>query len=140
MLSGTIRTYSDNIMQLIMERMETITKHIAAAMNCEAHIEFGRDGKAVINNDEVVSRTRYAFEKLGKTELDFFYERSMASEDVGEFMTDIPGMYFFLGCGNEEQKLNYALHHPNFNMDEDVLPHGVALMSAAVAEYLIQEG
>jgi amidohydrolase len=139
MLTGTIRTYTGEMMQLIISRMETIAEHTAAAMNCEVEIKISGNGSAVVNNEEVVQHTRRAFEKLGKTDSNFFYERSMASEDVSAFMTEVPGMYFFLGCGNKERGLNYALHHPNFDMDEDVLPEGVALMSAAIAEYLIQE-
>jgi amidohydrolase len=139
MLTGTIRTYTDEMMQLILERMETIAKHTAAAMNCEAEITIRGNGRAVVNNEDVVSHTRRAFEKVGKTDDDFFYERSMASEDVSAFLNAIPGMFFFLGSGNEDGDKSYALHHPNFDIDEDVLPEGVALLSAAIAEYLIQE-
>lgn len=139
LLRGTIRTYSEETMKLALERMEMIAIHTAAAMNCEVQFEYRGNGRAVVNNDEVVARTRGTFEKLGKTEADFFYERSMASEDVSAFLNEIPGMFFFLGSSDGTQATSYALHHPNFDMDEDVLPQGVALMSAAVAEYLIQE-
>lgn len=136
---GTIRTYSEEMMQLALERMETIAKHTAAAMNCDVEIDIRGNGRAVVNNDEVVARTRQTFEKLGKTEEDFFYERSMASEDVSAFLNEIPRMFFFLGSSDGTQATSNNLHHPNFDMNEDVLPQGVGLLSAAVAEYLIQE-
>lgn len=139
LLTGTIRTYTDDTMQLVISRMKTIAKHNAAAMNCEVDINVYGNGRAVVNDEEVVAHTRQAFEKVGKTEDDFSYERSMASEDVSSFLNEIPGMFFFLGTGNEEGN-SYPLHHPNFNINENMLPEGVGLLSAAIAEYLIQEG
>jgi amidohydrolase len=49
-------------------------------------------------------------------------------------------MYFFLGSANNERELNYPHHHPRFDFDEAVLPLGVALLSAAVADYVLPEG
>jgi amidohydrolase len=64
----------------------------------------------------------------------------MASEDVSYLMDDAPGMYFFVGSSNAERGLTYGHHHPRFDFDEDVLPLSVALMSAAVADYLTGDG
>ncbi len=63
----------------------------------------------------------------------------MGSEDVGLFMDDIPGTYFFLGAGIANRTEYYGHHHPRFDFDEDALPLGVALMSAAVASYVMPD-
>jgi len=64
--------------------------------------------------------------------------RTMASEDVSYMLDGIPGMYFFVGAANPSKGITYGHHHPSFNIDEDVLPLGVALMSASVAEYVMR--
>jgi len=64
-------------------------------------------------------------------------ERTMGAEDVGMFMDDIPGMYFFVGAAVPNQKEYFGHHHPRFDFDENALPFSVALMASAVADYVI---
>jgi amidohydrolase len=136
-LNGTFRTFRRPVRDMVEQRIREIVTGIVAAMSCTVEIEIHHYTEAVNNHPDIVGLARQSFEKLGMTEEDFFYERTMGAEDVGEFMTSTPGMYFFLGTGKEGY--DYPLHHPNFDFDEDILPIGAALISAAVAEYLIQE-
>lgn len=136
-MRGTLRVFTEDMRQLIGERMQTIVEHTALAMGCTAELELSHNALPVDNNPEVVARVKSAWERLGRAD-DFYYERTTASEDVGVLMQDIPGMYFFLGSGNDEKGLNYGHHHPRFDFDEDVLPIGVAVLSAAVAEYIME--
>ena len=129
---------SEDMRELVTQRLYEIAEHTALAMGCEATIEVEHQGLPVVNDEAVTNRLREAWTKLGKED-DFFYEMTTASEDVALLMDDIPGMFFFLGSGNAEKGLNYGHHHPRFDFDEDVLPIGVALLSAAVAEYIIKE-
>jgi amidohydrolase len=138
-LSGTFRTYRTETRDLVKKRIEEIATHTAAALDCEAEVEIDHHTEPVVNHPEVVTRVVRAFQKAGKTADDFAYERTMGAEDVGEFMADIPGMYFFVGSANAERNLNYAHHHPRFDFDEDALPQGVALLSAAIAEYVFKD-
>jgi amidohydrolase len=138
-MTGTFRTYRQQTRDLVQERIRELATHTAAAFGCEVSVQIDHHTEPVVNDPDVVTRVRRAFHKVGKSEADFAYERTMGAEDVGEFMTDIPGMYFFLGSANPERNLNFAHHHPRFDFDEDVLPQGVALLSAAVAEYVLNE-
>jgi amidohydrolase len=61
----------------------------------------------------------------------------MASEDISYMLDDVPGTFFFVGAGNKARGIEYGHHHPRFDFDEDALPLGVALMSAAVADYVM---
>ena len=65
--------------------------------------------------------------------------RTMGAEDVGLFMVDIPGMYFFVGAQDMTQDAYYAHHHPRFSVDEDALPLAAGLLATAVAEYVLPE-
>lgn len=137
-LTGTFRTYTPETRDKVEKRMRDIAENTARAMDCEVEIEIKHHTDAVHNHPEVTDIVKNAFKKLGANEDNFVYERTTGAEDMGEFMTDVPGFFFFLGSGNEEKGLNYPHHHPRFDFDEDVLPQGVAYMSAAVAEYLIK--
>ena len=138
-LNGTFRTFRREIRDLIEERIREIATGIAAAMGCTAEVTIRHFTEAVANHPEVSERVRGAFRRLGHPESNFFYERTMGSEDVGLFMDDIPGMYFFVGSANAERGLNFGHHHPRFDFDEDVLPLAVSLLSAAIGAYVLPE-
>ncbi len=135
-LRGTIRTFKREVFDMVAERVHKVSHAIAESMGCQAEVEAKYELDAVVNNPEVGRRVRNVFSKL-VGEDKFYYERTMGSEDVGLFMNDIPGMFFFLGSADESRGLNYPHHHPRFDFDEEVLPLGVALLSAAVADYVL---
>ena len=64
-------------------------------------------------------------------------ERTMSSEDAAIFMQGVPGCYFFLGSANPERRLSAPHHNPRFDIDEDVLPLGVAVLVHALAHYVL---
>jgi amidohydrolase len=94
----------------------------------------------VINNADVgtLVRPRLA-EIVGSAGLDMT-ARTMGAEDVGVFMDDIPGLYFFVGAADPTADAYYGHHHPRFSFDEQALPLGMALLSSAVAAYVLPEG
>lgn len=135
---GTTRVYTLEMRDRVAERIATIAEHTAAAMGCTAEIDMIHPGLAVTNHDDVVKQATSVWRELGRED-DFVETQTTASEDVGVLMDDIPGMYFLLGSGNAERDLAYPHHHPRFDFDEDALPLGVELLSAAVASYLVSE-
>ncbi len=137
MMNGTIRFFSDEAKQLMDKRIREVVTGVSTALGCEATITIRYLTEPVYNNPEVSERVKATFTELGSGSDHWVYERTMGAEDVGVFMTDVPGMFFFVGSGNEEKDLHYPHHHPRFDFDEDALPLGVALLSAAVAEYVM---
>jgi amidohydrolase len=63
--------------------------------------------------------------------------RTMASEDMGYILEEVPGCYFFIGCRNEEKGFIYPHHHPKFDFDERAMINGVAIMAQATARYVM---
>jgi len=136
-LWGTVRTFKLEVRDLVTQRMREISSGIASAMGCTTDLQIEHNVLPVSNHPEVSERMRGVFETfVGADALDTD-ERTMGSEDVGLFMADIPGMYFFLGASVPNSDQYYGHHHPRFDFDENALPLGVALMSAAIAEYVL---
>ncbi len=138
-LRGTIRTFELSVRDQVEQRMREICAGIAGAMGCVSELKVEHHVLPVVNHAEVSQRLRPIFEQYVGTEGLNLNERTMGSEDVGLFMTDIPGMYFFLGAAVTDRETYYGHHHPRFDFDEDALPLGVALLSAAVAAYVLPE-
>lgn len=63
--------------------------------------------------------------------------RSLAGEDFGTFAAEIPGAYFNLGVGLEDDFRPY--HNPRFDIDETTLPVGCAVLTGCALRFL-EEG
>jgi amidohydrolase len=136
-LGGTFRTFKLEVRDMVEQRIQEITKTIAEAMGCTAEVTIHHGTIPVVNDAEVANRLRRVFENMIASD-DFHLEaRTMGAEDMAYLMDGIPGMYFFLGSSNPSRGLNHGHHHPRFDFDEDALSLGVALMSAALADYVI---
>ncbi len=60
----------------------------------------------------------------------------MGGEDFSYVANEVPSMYFKLGTGNLQKGICEPLHSPTFQIDEEALPTGVAMMVACAVEYL----
>lgn len=138
-MTGTLRAFKVEVRDLISRRLEEVARGIAQAMGCEVEVKINHLTIPVVNNPEVGARVRKKFAGLVGEEHLRLDTRTMGGEDMAFFMDDIPGMFFFVGSANDERGLNYGHHHPRFDFDEDALPVGVALLTAAVGEYVFND-
>ena len=136
-LWGTIRTFKLEVRDLVERRMREITSGVAQAMGCTASLEVVHGTLPVRNDPVVTERVRSVLRQFVGEDGLITTERTMGAEDVGLLMDDIPGMYFFVGAAVPNQKEYFGHHHPRFDFDENALPFSVALMSSAVADYVI---
>jgi amidohydrolase len=139
-LKGTIRYFQMGARDKLLKRMGECVEFVCKGMGCAAEIAFEQITVPVVNDTEVGAKLRPRFEQMvGSSGLDLSV-RTMGAEDVGVFMDDIPGMYFFVGAADTTAEGYYGHHHPRFTIDEDALPLGMALLASAVAAYVLPEG
>jgi amidohydrolase len=135
-MTGTVRTYSPQVRATVLRRVREVIEGVAAACGAEAELEIVPLTPAVINDAEVAAVVRTAAEAVVGSENVTSGERTMGSEDAAYFLQDVPGCYFFLGAANAERGLTAPHHNPHFDIDEDALPLGVAVLMHAIAHYL----
>jgi amidohydrolase len=135
-LKGTVRSYNTDLHRLIYRRILEMARNMAVAFSCEARMETIAIVPAVVNAKEPTAVVQAAANKVVGAE-NVLDERTMASEDMGFILEEIPGCYFFIGAGNDERGFNFPHHHPRFDFDEEAMKIGVATMAAAVAEYVL---
>jgi len=135
-LSGTIRTYSPQVREMVLRRVREVIEGVAAACGAEADLDIISLTPAVINDAGVAEVVRAAAEAVVGAENVSLNVRTMGSEDAAFFMQEVPGCYFFLGSANAERELAAPHHNPRFDFDEDALPLGVAVMMQTLAHYL----
>ena len=136
-LAGTVRAFKIPVRDLIEDRMKKFSASLCSALGCKAKFVIKHNTTPVANHPDVAPRVRAAFSRMMDPAKIVTNERTMGSEDVGLFMSDIPGVFAFIGSANAEQGLNYSHHHQRFDIDERVLPFSVALMATAIADYIM---
>lgn len=136
-LKGTVRSYNNDLHRMIYRRILEMATRMAESFNCKASMETIAIVQAVVNAKEPTAVVRQAAEELvGKDNI--VEKRTMASEDMGFFLDEVPGCYFFIGARNEEKGYTYPHHHPRFNFDERAMMSGVAIMAKATFDYMAQ--
>jgi amidohydrolase len=139
-LRGTARTYTEAVKELVHRRMEEVCTGVAAALGCQAEVDIQSIIPAVVNDPAVADRVAEVAARTVGEEGVRMDVRSTVSEDVGLLMADIPGCFFFVGSANAARGLDYPHHNPRFDIDEDALPIGAAILADAVASYVLGEG
>lgn len=133
-LAGTFRNNNIKTREITKEALERVIQGTAQTYRVTAEIEF-RGPSPLVDNDPHFSEVAKAAVRtaIGKDAL-IQHETLMASENFGEFLDVYPGVFALIGARNEACGACYPHHHPNFNIDESVLPSGAALH----AQYAMQ--
>jgi len=134
--SGTVRTFKSAVFERVEKRFNEIIHQIAGAMGCEAEIKMERITYPVQNDPALTSLMTEVVQEIDPhAEIDSIHQ-TMGSEDFSYMMRDIPGCFVMVGSANHEKGLDYAHHHPKFDIDEGCLPYAVAMMAKGAVEIL----
>lgn len=125
-ISGTFRTYDEEIRNKINSRIKETAEKIAEAHKCSAVYTRENGYFPTVNHPEVVNRiVEQAKEYLGKNNVITDAKPFAGGEDVGIYFSHVPGAMIFLGCSKSEEANPVDLHNPKFILDLDALGYGV---------------
>ena len=126
-VSGTTRTFNDQISEDLNVRMKELAEGICAAHRCTAEFKADRMAIATINHPEYSQKMADMACKLwGEGHGVVTDIPLMGAEDVAYMLNKAPGTFGFLGCKIEDGVAR-AHHNPNFKINLDMLLHGVQL-------------
>ncbi|MCZ7672520.1 MAG: M20 family metallopeptidase [Chloroflexi bacterium] len=95
MLKGTVRSYNNDLHRMIYRRILEMAHNMAIAFSCKATMETIAIVAAVNNSPVPTAVVREAAAKVMGEE-NLVEHRTMASEDMGYILEEIPGCYFLL--------------------------------------------
>ncbi len=123
-LHGTIRSYTDAIRETMLRRTEEILAGVCAAFGATFTFEHQTSCPPLVNDPGVSDFVREeAAAYFGAQNI--IAAPSMGAEDMGVFLQERPGCYFWLGARNEAKGIAGRHHDPGFVIDEDALAIGV---------------
>ncbi|MFZ7126547.1 MAG: M20 metallopeptidase family protein [Desulfobacterales bacterium] len=118
------------------ERFQRIAGQVCQTHRCTCEIDITHENIPLINDPGMVALARRTAAEVFGGEDAVVDNVSIASEDFSEFSERVPGVFMFLGAGNAEKGTNVSHHNPRFDIDEDVLLNGVAMLVNGALDYL----
>ena len=142
-LVGTVRTFSNSLLDLIESRMRTIAEHTAAAFDAQVDFEFKRNYPPLINHaKETAFATEVMRSIVGAEHVDATVEPTMGAEDFAFMLQEKPGCYVFIGNGDGSHRdIGHGLgpcnlHNPSYDFNDDLLPLGATYWVRLAEAYL----
>jgi amidohydrolase len=137
-LNGSIRSFSEEVRQLLHRRIQEVATGVATALGAQAEVIVTRGVNATVNAEAPTALVYdVATAILGEANVDTTY-RTTGGEDFSAVLAAVPGNFFFLGARNEERGITAAHHNPHFDIDEACLPQGVAILCEAAVRALAE--
>lgn len=134
-LAGTIRYRVPEVQEQIHAEVERALA-VARTLGGDYELKIRNGSPPVINDASIVDLIRGAAGDLLGSENVKVPEKGMGAEDFAVLSTVAPGAMFRLGCrldGDERKG-----HNPTFDLNEQCLPIGVAILAESAMRYLRQ--
>lgn len=147
-LSGTIRTYDEEVRAFLKQRITEIATGIASSFRATAQVTFG-SGCPTLKNDHDLSACslQYVRELLGASKAFSVGQlnamsgggktsKSTGSEDFAYVSQEVPSIMFAYASGQPDQGYCYPQHHPKVKFNEEVLANGSAVYAYTAMRWL----
>lgn len=136
-LKGTTRAIDNETRSNLPKIMEQMLAGICAAMGAEYDFAFRYMYPPLINDEQMTNMVMdVASQAFGGQVVERLDAPSMGGEDFAYVVNKVPSSFFFLGCRNEQKGIVEPLHNPGFDIDEQCLPTGTAMMAMLALTYL----
>jgi amidohydrolase len=127
-IAGTIRTLDEEVRRRAWAELRS-TLGLSRALGGDFQLEIEEGFPVMVNDAGMAGLIReVAVDLLGGDNV-LPGEPEMGAEDFSALMAQAPGAMFFLGVGPEESERPRQLHSADFDLDENALPIGAALLA-----------
>lgn len=136
-LSGTLRTFNEELRAHVKQRMEEIIAGLAAAFRVQATVEY-TSGCPVMENDSELSTAvaGYLRELIGpQAVIPIKNMKGSGSEDFACISQQVPAVMLGIPA-NAPDGNPYPQHHPKVRFDEAALPLGAAAFAHTAIRWL----
>ena len=135
-MRGTMRALSKGVRTTMMERIDAIVTHTAAAFGATAGVAYG-GGYPVTENHpaETDFIANVAAGIVGEDQVERDVAPMMAAEDFSYMLAHRPGAYIFMGNGDSA-----GLHHPHYDFNDAAAPYGASLWARVIETALPVRG
>ena len=149
-LSGSIRTYDEDVRKFLKTRMEEIARGVASTFRATAEVEFGSGCPTLVNDADLSACTvKYIGELFGPGKAMTAGQMSAlsgtkkaakttGSEDFAYVSHELPTIMLALAAGDPREGYCYPQHHPKAKFDEAALVPGSAIYAYTAVRWLAE--
>jgi hippurate hydrolase len=141
-LSGTVRAFTNEVLDLLERRMRTITESTAAAFDMQCDFSFQRNYPPLINHVAETEFARKAMVDLVGQANVLEFDPTMGAEDFSYFLQAKPGAYLLIGNGEGTHRSTghaagpCVLHNPSYDFNDALIPIGATLWVQLAEKWL----
>ncbi len=139
-LTGTLRTYDQELRKNLSARIGEVARDVARSMGGDVKYEYNFVLDPTINEAASTEFCAGIMKKLfGSDNVDTNVDPSMGGEDFGAMLLEKPGCYIWMGQGEPEQAAsnhNFGLHTPRYDFNDEIIPLGIEYWARIVEESL----
>lgn len=136
-LEGTARAIGLAERETLAKSLESIISGITRGMHGDYEYKYHFGYPPTINNEEFTKNMLPSIKKVvDEEDIVVITEPTMGGEDFSYFLLEVPGTYMYLGTQSKEKGIIYPQHNAKFDIDEDVLWKGAAVMAQGALDWL----
>jgi hippurate hydrolase len=134
-LSGTVRAFSQEVMDMIGRNMARIAEGVASGFGAAARTDFRPIFAPLVNDaQEAEFAAEVCSELVGAENVRRDPPLIMASEDFSYLLAEVPGCYVNIGNGDGEGACE--VHNPSYDFNDAALAYGAAFFVRLVEKRL----
>lgn len=135
-LSGTVRTFDAALRTAVPAQMERVIKGIAEAFGAGYEFSYEQGYRPVVNDPALSVRLTDVVRRTFDDSTLIDMRPTMGGEDFSAYQQRAPGVFAFVGAGNDAAGITFPHHHPRFQIDERSLDIGLRYLTAATLDLL----
>ncbi|MBM3367030.1 MAG: amidohydrolase [Betaproteobacteria bacterium] len=130
-LSGTVRAFSNEVMELVGRNMARVAEGVASGFGAKAKTDFRVIFPPTINNPEQAElAASICVALVGAENVNRNPPLIMASEDFAYMLNEVPGCYINIGNGDGDGACE--VHNPSYDFNDRAPPLGASFFARLV--------
>jgi len=130
-IKGTFRTMNEEWRALAHDKLNALAKKISNDFKGDINLEISKGYPFLKNDIELTLQLQKSFvANFGEDKVHHLPIR-MTAEDFAFYSQEIPVVFFRLGVGNNQRGINFGVHHPRFDIDQNAIKTGIHAMVLA---------
>ncbi|MDF1803106.1 M20 aminoacylase family protein [Thalassovita sp.] len=131
-MTGTVRTLREEVRDMIEERLSTMVENIAAAFGGLGTLDYVRHYPVTVNHERETELAALAAQEVaGAQNVHLDMPQTLGGEDFSFMLNAVPGAMINVGNGPSA-----ALHHPEYDFNDDVIAWGGSYWTTLVRQRL----
>ncbi|TCU75511.1 amidohydrolase [Tissierella praeacuta] len=136
-LEGTVRAVDQKVRENIAKRIEDFAKGISETMRGTYEYEYVFGYPPLVNDKEFTKDFIESAKKIiPEEDIVEMKKPAMGGEDMAYFLNEVPGTFFFMSTPRAVNGEYYPHHNSKFDINEEILWKGAALLIQGAMDYL----